>query len=180
MTFEQTDPFYVISFENDQTKPEVLGELNITGFASYLHFINDAEDLLLGVGQEADTEGRRLGLQVTLYDATTQTNPVVIDRYEFELDENVYSSSAAEFDYKAFRYVKLGEDFGILIIPVRIDSYSSTEGNFDGFALLDVSATRNITERFTIPHVDSADFRLGCYYWATLPQRSFVSNNDIA
>lgn len=177
VTFEQTDPFYVISFENE-TVPEVLGELKITGFASYLHFINDEDTLLLGVGQEADEEGRRLGLQVTLYDATIPTDPKNISRYPFELDEDTYSSSSAEFDYKAFRYVKLGDDFGILIIPIRIDSYTSTEGNFDGFALLDVSRENGISLRFNISHVDSADFRLGCYYWSTLAERSFVSKQS--
>jgi len=177
ITFEQTDPFYVISFENE-TSPEVLGELKITGFASYLHFINDENTLLLGVGQEADTEGRRLGLQVTLYNATDPTEPSIIDRYPFELDENVYSSSSAEFDFKAFRYVKLDEDGGILIMPVRVDSYTSTEGNFDGFVLLDVGLS-GITERFSIPHVDSANFRLGCYYWAQLAERSFVVGGNV-
>lgn len=179
VTFEQTDPFYVISFEN-ATNPEVLGELKITGFSSYLHFVQDDENatLLLGVGQEADKDGRILGVQVTLYDATNRTSPSVIDRYSVELDKDVYSSSEAEWDFKAFRYVKLGDDFGILILPLRIDSYTSTEGNFDGFILLDISLG-GISERFSIPHVDSADFRLGCYYWAQLAERSFVVGGNV-
>lgn len=167
----------MISFAN-ATSPEVLGELKVTGFASYLHFINDANDLLLGVGQEADEEGQRLGVQVTLYDATNPTEPSIIDRYSVELDRNVYSSSSAEWDFKAFRFVELGEEAGILIIPLRIDSYTSTEGNFDGFLLLDIS-TAGIFERFSIPHVDSTDFRLGCYYWAQLPERSFVVSGNV-
>ena len=147
--------------------------MNITGFSSYLHFINDAETLLLGVGQEADTDGRIQGLQVTLYDATDRTNPKALHRHTVEKDENTYSSSTAEWDDKAFRYVPLGDDYGILIIPMRIDSYSSTEGNFDGFKVYDIS-TDGISERFEIPHVDSKSFRLGCWYWARLPERSFV------
>jgi hypothetical protein len=124
VTFERTDPFYVISFE-DAVAPKVLGELNITGFSSYLHFINDENTFLLGVGQEADNDGRTLGLQVTLYDATDATNPTNISRYAVELDEDVYSYSNAEWDFKSFRYVKLdnenGAHVGILIIPLRID-----------------------------------------------------------
>lgn len=177
VTFEQTDPFYVIGFE-DPENPKVLGELNISGFSSYLHFVNDANTLLLGVGQEADENGTVLGLQVTLYDSTDPTNPSAIDRYSVEVDEDVYSSSSVAWDFKALRYVPLGADFGILIIPVRVDSYTSTEGNFDGFILLDIGATA-ITERFRISHVDSEDFRLGCYYWAQLPERSFVVNGNV-
>jgi hypothetical protein len=177
VTFEQTDPFYVIGFQ-DPENPEVLGELSITGFSSYLHFVNDAHTLLLGVGQEANVNGTVLGLQVTLYDSMDPTNPTAIDRYTVEVDEDVYSSSSVQWDFKALRYVPLGADFGILIIPVRVDSFTSTEGNFDGFILLDIAATA-ITERFRIPHVESEDFRLGCYYWAQLPERSFVVNGNV-
>jgi hypothetical protein len=177
VTFERTDPFYVISFEDPET-PVVLGELNITGFSSYLHFVNDAHTLLLGVGQEADENGMVLGLQVTLYDSTDPANPSVIDRYAVEVKDDVYSSSAVEWDFKALRYVALGDDFGILIIPVRVDSWTSAEGNFDGFILLDISVT-GMTERFRISHVDSEDFRFGCFYWAQLPERSFVVNGNV-
>jgi uncharacterized secreted protein with C-terminal beta-propeller domain len=156
----------------------VLGELNISGLSSSLHFINDANTLMLGVGQEANVNGTVLGLQVTLYDSTDPTNPSAIDRYSVEVDKDVYSSSSVEWDFKALRYVRLGDDFGILIIPVRVDSYTSTEGNFDGFILLDISATA-ITERFNISHVDSEKFRRGCYYWARLPERSFVVNGNV-
>jgi hypothetical protein len=102
----------------------------------------------------------------------------VIDRHNVELEADVYSSSSAEWDYKALRYVPLGVDYGILIIPLRVDSYTSTEGNFDGFVVLDVS-TDGISERFAIEHVTSENFRLGCYYWAQLPERSFVVNGEL-
>jgi hypothetical protein len=167
VTFERKDPFYVIGFENPEM-PVVLGELNITGFSSHLHFINDDSTLVLGVGQEADDNGQVKGLQVTLYDATKPQNPKIIDRHNVELEADVYSSSSAECDYKALRYVPLGDDYGILIMPLRIDSYTSTEGNFDGFIVLDISA-EGISERFKIAHVSSENFRRGCYYWAQLP-----------
>jgi DNA excision repair protein ERCC-4 len=132
VTFERTDPFYVITFDDPKT-PLVRGELNITGFSSHLHFINDDSTLVLGVGQEADDNGRVKGLQVTLYDARNPEDPKIIDRHNVELKDDVYSSSSAEWDYKALRYVPLGDDYGILIMPLRVDSYTSMEGNFDGF-----------------------------------------------
>ena len=57
VTFEQTDPFYVISFEDPET-PTVLGELNVTGFSRYMHSAtNDANTQILGDGQEAHESG---------------------------------------------------------------------------------------------------------------------------
>ena len=172
ITFERTDPLYVVSFENP-TQPKTVGELKKTGFSRYLHFINEANTLLLGVGQEADENGRPIGLQVTLYDATDPANPKDVDHFDYILDPDVRASSSAEFDFKAFRYVSLEDEKGILIIPMRLDSITSTEGNFDGFVLLDVDNKR-ISERFSIPHVDSAAFRLGCFRSERLADRSFV------
>ena len=37
VTFEKTDPFYVLAL--DPTNPRVLGDLEITGFSLYLHSI---------------------------------------------------------------------------------------------------------------------------------------------
>jgi uncharacterized secreted protein with C-terminal beta-propeller domain len=59
VTFEQIDPLFTLDL-SDPTDPTVVGELEVTGFSSYLHPIGD--DWLLAVGQEADEEGRVLGL----------------------------------------------------------------------------------------------------------------------
>ena len=53
VTFRQIDPFYTIDL-SDPTNPEILGELKIPGFSSYLHPISDT--LVLGVGSDADSE----------------------------------------------------------------------------------------------------------------------------
>ena len=60
VTFRQTDPLYTIDL-SDPTKPRVVGELKITGYSAYLHPIGDG--LLMGVGQDATDQGRRLGAQ---------------------------------------------------------------------------------------------------------------------
>lgn len=181
----QTDPLYVVDLK-DPKNPEALPALEITGFSRYLHVAFD-EKRLIGVGQEADAEGRMLGLQVSLYNITNSSDPGIVQRYPFELDRNVYSSSSAEFDYKAFRFVgglkdDSGEEFGILIIPLRVDDYGPRpreEGddkedlNFNGFVLLDVRPT-GISERFRIPHGHPTYYRRWCYQSTDLPQRSFI------
>ncbi|MFB3098984.1 MAG: beta-propeller domain-containing protein, partial [Acidimicrobiia bacterium] len=54
VTFRQVDPLYVIDL-SDPRRPTVEGELKIHGYSAYLHPVSD--DLLLGVGQDADHTG---------------------------------------------------------------------------------------------------------------------------
>eukprot|EP00543_Licmophora_paradoxa_P001658 CAMPEP_0202447998 /NCGR_PEP_ID=MMETSP1360-20130828/6779_1 /ASSEMBLY_ACC=CAM_ASM_000848 /TAXON_ID=515479 /ORGANISM="Licmophora paradoxa, Strain CCMP2313" /LENGTH=1014 /DNA_ID=CAMNT_0049065353 /DNA_START=74 /DNA_END=3118 /DNA_ORIENTATION=+ len=179
VTFERTDPFYVLDL--DAQNPSVLGELNITGFSSYLHSINEDNSLLLAIGQEADENGRILGLQITMFDATNATDPALLHRHVVEQKKDVWSSSSVEFDFKAFRYVSLGttDGVGILILPLRVSSWQNVEnGNFDGFRVYDVSKTDGIRERMEISHVEWDAF-YGCYYDAYLPERSFVFDGDV-
>ncbi|MYB27778.1 MAG: hypothetical protein F4X38_01430 [Acidimicrobiaceae bacterium] len=72
VTFRQIDPFYTIDL-SDPTNPRILGELKIPGFSSYLHPISDT--LVLGVGSDADPEGRVTGAKVSLFDVSDLTAP---------------------------------------------------------------------------------------------------------
>ena len=72
VTFRQIDPFYTIDL-SDPTNPEILGELKIPGFSSYLHPINDTQ--VLGVGSDADAEGRVTGAKVSLFDVSDLSSP---------------------------------------------------------------------------------------------------------
>lgn len=176
VTFRQTDPFYVLQLDPQDAKE--LGELKVTGFASYLHSINSNNSLLVGVGQEADEDGRILGLQVSLVDATNQSDPQLLHRRSVEEDTDAWSSSDVSFDFKAFRWLPLGVEVGLVIIPVRIESWSQSDvGNYDGFYVFDVSRD-GIEFRLNISHVDSADF-YGCYSQSQLPQRSLVFNGNV-
>jgi len=180
VTFERTDPFYVLDL-SDPKNPTILGELNVTGFSQYLHSINDNNTLLVAVGQEADEEtGRLLGVQITLFDATDPSDPKDLDRYVAEQDPDTHSSSSVEFDYQAFRYVELigQEEMGLLIIPLYIHSWEGPEKNFDGFVVYDISRHGGITPRFNITHAAGNDF-YGCYYWASLAERSLILNGTV-
>ena len=72
VTFRQIDPFYTIDL-SDPANPRILGELKIPGFSSYLHPISDS--LVLGVGSDADPEGRVTGAKVSLFDVSDLTAP---------------------------------------------------------------------------------------------------------
>lgn len=94
VTFRQIDPLYTLDLR-DPARPRVVGELKITGYSAYLHPIGD--DLLLGIGQEATTEGRRLGAQVSIFDVSDPARPA-------RLHQRVLGtgSSSAELDPHAF------------------------------------------------------------------------------
>lgn len=96
VTFRQIDPLYLIDL-SDGTRPRVTGELKDTGFSEYLHRVGD--DLLLGVGVDANEDGQRLGAQVVLYDIGDRSNPTRVDRVTVA---NAFSPVGD--DHRAFLY----------------------------------------------------------------------------
>jgi hypothetical protein len=71
VTFRQTDPLYAIDL-SDPADPRLLGELKIPGFSEYLHPLG--EHRMLGMGQDATTDGMTLGAQAALFDVTDLTD----------------------------------------------------------------------------------------------------------
>ncbi|MFP5330882.1 MAG: beta-propeller domain-containing protein [Acidimicrobiia bacterium] len=97
VTFRQTDPLYVVDLSTP-TSPAVVGELKIPGYSAYLHPVGDGR--LLGVGQDADEDGRVLGTQVSLFDVSNPASPQRIDQITLE-----GGWSQAEGNHLAFTYI---------------------------------------------------------------------------
>ena len=72
VTFRQIDPFYTLDL-SDPENPQVVGELKIPGFSSYLHPIGDGR--VLGVGSDGDEDGRITGSKVSIFDVTDPADP---------------------------------------------------------------------------------------------------------
>jgi len=96
VTFRQVDPLYVVDV-SDPEAPRVKGELKIPGYSAYLHPVG--EDLLLGVGQDADVNGRVRGTQVSLFDVSDPTRP-----RRLATEHLSRGWSEAESDHHAFLY----------------------------------------------------------------------------
>jgi Beta propeller domain len=109
VTFRQTDPLYTLDL-SDPTRPRAVGELKITGYSAYLH--PTGEDSLLGVGQEATGEGRRLGTQVSLFDVGDPARPRRTAQHHLR-----YGQSEVEFDPHAFLYWQAS---GLVVLPVTM------------------------------------------------------------
>ncbi len=94
VTFRQTDPLYLVDLTGS---PTVLGELKVPGFSTYLHPLGDG--LLLGLGQEADAQGRVTGSQVSVFDISDPSTPRQVDRLQLGS-----GYSPAQEDSRAFGY----------------------------------------------------------------------------
>ncbi len=95
VTFRQVDPLYTLDLSDPQ-RPRVAGELKVPGYSAYLHPV--ADGLLLGVGQDATEQGRRTGVQLSLFDVSDLAKPVRLDQEA--LGEGSYTE--VESDHKAF------------------------------------------------------------------------------
>ena len=189
VTFEQTDPFYVVDLTSEQ--PVISGELKVTGFSQYLHPIDSNDQYLVSLGQESGSDGTITGLQISLFDATSPSNPVLVNRLVVEQDKNTWSDSSASWDERAFRYVSLGDRTGKVIIPLSIYSwqeFDETTGqplttpiseNFEGFSVFNIG-NGVITKDFDIDHSFEIPQNFNCSFWYDwLPERSFVFNGKL-
>lgn len=101
VTFDRIDPLYVIDL-SQPTSPEILGELEIPGFSSYIHPIND--DLLIGIGKNAvNYEGNTWfqGLNIRLFDVSDPTQPIALISLDYGRRG---SSTNAAYDPHAFTF----------------------------------------------------------------------------
>ncbi len=102
VTFRVVDPLFAIDLSNPET-PQILGELTIPGFSTYLHPVDDTH--LIGLGFEGGS------MKVSLYNVSDRTNPVE----EQKLLLSTFSYSPALYDPHAVTY---DPSRSLLIVPV--------------------------------------------------------------
>ena len=167
VTFRQTDPLFIIDLSNPSS-PKVLGYLKITGFSNYLHPYD--ENTLIGIGMEADEQGRAQGIKIGLFDVSDFENPKEIDKYIVEGD---YSYSEVQYEHKAFLFDR---NRNLMVIPI---SYSYYRDNYDyenwqGAFVFDVDKT-NLELRGKITHYDLN--KTENYYWYPGVSRSLFMDD---
>lgn len=128
VTFERTDPLFTLDL-SDPEDPRVVGQLDLTGFSSFLQPIEG--HYLLGLGHSGDAEGHVGGLQLSLFDVIDPAHPRLVATYSFDGDDPS-SGSAAEYDAHAIQYFA---DQHTLTLPVW--RYDSTSDDFvEGTAVI--------------------------------------------
>jgi uncharacterized secreted protein with C-terminal beta-propeller domain len=108
VTFRQVDPLYVLDL-SDPERPTIEGELEIPGYSAYLHPVGDEQ--LLGVGQDAGSDGRIFGFQASLFDVGDPENPKRTDRFTMKDGQ-----SELEWDHHAFLYDPAD---GLTVVPFQ-------------------------------------------------------------
>lgn len=95
VTYRNTDPLFTVDL-SDPAKPEIIGELKVTGFSEYLHFWDDTH--LLGIGYESDENtGNIENIKLSMFNIE---NPgEVIEEAKLVLKDVDYSE--ALYDYKS-------------------------------------------------------------------------------
>lgn len=177
VTFRQTDPLYTIDL-SDPARPRVVGELKIPGYSAYLHPVG--EDLLLGVGQDATEQGRRLGAQVSLFDVSDPAHPERLDQAALG-----QGSTQAEFDHHAFLW---WAPRGLAVLPVQL--FEDT--HFTGAVGFSVGRGQGLAEVGRVTHAgpavgeppdvrpqDTRQFSFGAEWAGTPIQRSLVIGDTL-
>lgn len=101
VTFKEVDPLFVIDLSNP-TNPEIIGELKIPGYSTYLHMYDDTH--VIGFGYDTKANGEAIttnGLKMSMFDITDLSNPkemfstYIGDRYTYS--ELTYNHKALLF-----------------------------------------------------------------------------------
>lgn len=166
VTFRQVDPLYALDLSNPE-RPELLGELKINGYSAYLHPVG--ENRLLGVGQDATSEGRILGTQVSLFDISDLANPSLIDKVTLGGDGG---NSEVEYDHRAFLYWAPAE---LAVMPVQTWSWDGRSDHyFNGAIGVHVHQNEvHLLDRIT--HQSSQDY----WEYGSQIRRSMVIGDEL-
>ena len=150
VTFERIDPLYVIDIAQPN-EPFIAGELEIPGFSSYLHPVN--ENLLIGVGQDVD-EGAlpnmggdavitimpiNANTKLALFDVSNPSNPI-------QVQELIYDDAytPVEWDHHAFTYQVIDDNHLRFALPMS-RWYNSDTNTYENEAFLNLLEV-NISE----------------------------------
>lgn len=139
VTFRSVDPLFVIDL-HDPAHPTVAGELTMRGYSDYLHPIDGGR--LLGVGEDVTPAGMVNGLQVSLFDIASPTDPRRLDSVTRK-----HTPSETPIDPHAFLYWAADH---LAVIP--IDSWDSRQSGaalvlrVDGSHLSVLGTVRNPAE----------------------------------
>ncbi len=117
VTFVQTDPLFVIDLKNPE-KPEILGEVKLPGFSSYLHPVGDG--LLLGVGTGGTETGVDGSAKISLFDVSDPAAPK-------EADNIILPDSYLNCSSKAF--CKISDGRYLIVYSNTADAGSSYNEN---------------------------------------------------
>lgn len=201
VTYKTMDPLFVVDLSNEK-HPQVLGELEIPGYSTYLHPYD--EDHIIGIGVETEeivnrnssgkvisTTARTIGMKMALFDVSDVENPVQISQ---TLIGDSRTTSAILTNPKALLFSKAKE---LIAIPVNnyiedfaIDSkgetYSEIIDSFttynkshigEGYFVYNINLEDGFKLKGTITH--EYEKKSGYYYYNSKLLRGLYIDNNL-
>ncbi len=123
VTFEQIDPLFTLDL-SDPGNPRVIGELELPGFSTYIHPLDDDTIITIGVG--GDANGANWLTQVSMFDVGDFAAPAIKDQ-EMLINPQGWGSSEAQYEHKAFQY---WAPENMLALPLSFSSESVVDGRY--------------------------------------------------
>lgn len=105
VTFRQVDPLFVLDLSDPQA-PELVGELKVPGYSTYLKPIDG--DRVIAVGMSGTETGVITGAQVSVFDVSDPSDPILVAASE------VGEMSEATWDPHAFLW---WSETGQIVVP---------------------------------------------------------------
>ena len=174
VTFEQTDPLFVIDLSVPET-PRVLGELKISGFSNYLHPYDETH--LLGFGQETQETETGLvtkGMKLALFDVSDVEHPTQM--HSLTIGEEGTNSPLMWGDHKALLFDKKR---GLLGFPISETAQNPAEEwpteIFQGAQLYKISLSDGFRKQAAISHQQDGQ----AYDWSHYVQRLLTIGNQV-
>ncbi len=108
VTFRQVDPFFVIDL-SEPTDPQVLGQLKIPGYSTYLHPYDETH--VIGIGRDGSK------VKISLFDVSDMSYPTELSNYTIQNEDEKdwwWAESSALYEHKAFLFDR---EKNLLVIP---------------------------------------------------------------
>lgn len=150
VTFKEVDPLFVIDLSNP-SKPEVLGELEIPGYSTYLHPYDETH--LIGFGYDTKEDGTRIttnGLKMAMFDISDLNNPKEL--FKVNIGDKSTSSELI-YNHKALLFSK---EKNLIAFPVI--KYSSS-GNNSRAQIYDIDLEKGFTLRGELSTGNTKDYK---------------------
>ncbi len=200
VTYKTVDPLFVVDLSNPED-PQVLGELKIPGYSTYLHPYD--ENHLIGIGMQTEEKVNRnssgkvisttatiTGMKMALFDVTDVNNPVQISD---TIIGDSRTTSAILTNHKALLFSKEKQ---LLAIPVNnytedfevesssddyqsmINSYTSYKKQYisEGYFVYNINLTDGFTLKGTITHAKTKS-KYSYYNTSRLLRGLYIGDN---
>ena len=200
VTYKTVDPLFVVDLSNPED-PQVLGELKIPGYSTYLHPYD--ENHLIGIGMQTeekiyrDSSGKVTstsavitGMKMALFDVTDVNNPIQISD---TIIGDSRTTSAILTNHKALLFSK---EKGLLAIPVNnytedfeiesssddyesmVNSYTNYNKEYvsEGYFVYNINLTDGFTLKGTITH-EKTKSKYSYYNTSRLLRGLYIDDN---